>query len=67
VSIDLYLTSKHRCGLLIQGKHDLAQELCKRCLMHNKSCSQAWDVLGLAMEKEMDYEHSYECYEKVWL
>ena len=49
-----------------KGKNDLAQDLCKRCLMHNKSCSQAWEVLGLAMEKEQDYEHSYECYEKVY-
>lgn len=49
-----------------KGKNDLAQDLCKRCLMHNKSCSQAWEVLGLAMEKEMDYEHSCECYEKAW-
>ena len=48
-----------------KGKHDVAQDLCKKCLMHNKSCSQAWEVLGLAMEKEQDYEHSYECYEKV--
>ena len=68
----------------VQAKNDLAQDLCKRCLMHNKSCSQvsfscsvfvcnsnqqfqAWEVLGLAMEKEQDYEHSYECYEKVLL
>lgn len=49
-----------------KAKNDLAQDLCKRCLMHNKSCSQAWEVLGLAMEKEVDYEHSFECYEKAW-
>ena len=30
-----------------------------------RSLLQAWEVLGLAMEKEMDYEHSCECYEKV--
>ena len=26
---------------------------------------QAWEILGLAMERDMDYEHASECYEKV--
>lgn len=47
-------------------KNDLAQDLCKRCLAQNKSCSQAWEILGLAMERDMDYEHASECYEKAW-
>lgn len=48
-----------------QSKNDLVQELCKRCLAQNKSCSQAWEILGLSLEKESDYEHAAECYEKV--
>lgn len=48
-----------------QGKNDLAQDLCKRCLAQNKSCSQAWEILALAMEKDMDYRNAADCYEKV--
>eukprot|EP00602_Paraphysomonas_sp_CaronLab_P010909 CAMPEP_0185029768 /NCGR_PEP_ID=MMETSP1103-20130426/16260_1 /TAXON_ID=36769 /ORGANISM="Paraphysomonas bandaiensis, Strain Caron Lab Isolate" /LENGTH=1358 /DNA_ID=CAMNT_0027564631 /DNA_START=156 /DNA_END=4232 /DNA_ORIENTATION=- len=49
-----------------KAKYDLAQELCKRCLAQNKSCSQAWEILALAMEKEMDYRNAADCYEKAW-
>jgi tetratricopeptide repeat protein 21B len=49
----------------MQNKYDLAQDLCKRCLSNDKSCSQAWEILGLVKEKDMDYEHAAECYEKV--
>ena len=28
------------------GKYDLAQDLCRRCLQYNKSCSKAWELLG---------------------
>jgi len=49
-----------------QGKPDLAKELCKRCLATNKSCSQAWEILGLAVEKESLYDQAAECYEKAW-
>jgi tetratricopeptide repeat protein 21B len=48
-----------------KSKYDLAQELCKKCLAQDRSCSQAWEILGLAMEKEMNYENAAECYEKV--
>lgn len=49
----------------LQSKFDMAQELCKKCLAHDRSCSQAWEILGLAMEKETNYENAAECYEKV--
>jgi len=49
-----------------KAKYDLAQDLCKRTLAQNKSCSQAWEILGLVMEKESDYERASECYEKAW-
>ena len=41
------------------------QELCKKCLVNNKSCSQAWDILGTSYERDMDFVHACECYEKV--
>lgn len=50
---------------LMQGKNDLAQELCKKTLVQNKSCSQAWEILGLIMEKEANYEMASDCYQKV--
>eukprot|EP01038_Epipyxis_sp_PR26KG_P004303 gene4303-6099_t len=49
-----------------KAKNDLAQELCKRTLVHNKSCSQAWEILGLIMEKDSNYELAADCYEKAW-
>jgi len=33
----------------------LGQDLCRRCLSYNKSCSQAWETMGLVMEKEQSY------------
>jgi hypothetical protein len=33
-------------------KFDLALQLCKRCLEHNKACGKAWEDMGLIMEKE---------------
>ena len=41
------------------------QELCKKCLVNNKSCSVAWDILGTSYERMQDYIHACECYEKV--
>ena len=49
-----------------KAKFDQAQELCKRTLHQNKSCSQAWEILGLVMEKETDYDKAAECYERAW-
>ncbi len=33
------------------GKFDLAQELLKKCLNYNKSCSKAWELMGYINEK----------------
>lgn len=33
----------------------IPQDLCRRCLSYNKSCSQAWETMGLVMEKEQSY------------
>ncbi|CAM9585064.1 unnamed protein product [Ectocarpus sp. 4 AP-2014] len=49
-----------------RGKFDLAQDLCRRSLSYNKSCSQAWETMGLVMEKEQSYRDAAECYEKSW-
>ncbi|CAN0005167.1 unnamed protein product, partial [Hapterophycus canaliculatus] len=49
-----------------RGKFDLAQDLCRRCLSYNKSCPQAWETMGLVMEKEQSYRDAAECYEKSW-
>lgn len=38
----------------------------KRCLGNNRSCSQAWEIFGLSMEKESDFVHAAECYRKAW-
>jgi len=49
-----------------RGKFDLAQDLCKKCLSFNKSCSKAWELMGVIMEKEQSYKDAAECYEKSW-
>ena len=46
--------------------YELAQDLCKRCLVFNKSCSQAWEMIGAIMEKALDFKTASECYEKCW-
>lgn len=50
-----------------RGKFDLAQELCKRALTHNKSSGKAWELLGLVMEKEQSYIDAAECYQEAWI
>eukprot|EP00941_MAST-03F_sp_MAST-3F-sp1_P006174 g6174.t1 len=47
-------------------KFDLALELCKRCLKHNKSCAKAWEHMGLIMERECAYKDAAEYYEAAW-
>ncbi|CEG46469.1 Tetratricopeptide TPR1 [Plasmopara halstedii] len=49
-----------------RGKFDLAQELCKRSLTHNKSSGKAWELLGLVMEKEQSFIDAAECYQEAW-
>ncbi len=48
-----------------KNKSDLAEEMCKKTLVENKSCSQAFEILGLVYEKESKYDRASEAYEKV--
>ena len=47
------------------GRHDQAQELCQRCLQHNKSCAGAWELMGMICEREATADAA-ECYENAW-
>ncbi|RHY26925.1 hypothetical protein DYB32_007158 [Aphanomyces invadans] len=49
-----------------RSKYDLAQELCKKALQHNKSSGKAWELLGLIMEKEQSYQDAADCYHEAW-
>ncbi|OQS06545.1 hypothetical protein THRCLA_01407 [Thraustotheca clavata] len=49
-----------------RSKYDLAQELCKKALQHNKSSGKAWELLGLIMEKEQSYQDAADCYNEAW-
>ncbi|CAK4673232.1 unnamed protein product [Aphanomyces euteiches] len=49
-----------------RSKYDLAQELCKKALQHNKSSGKAWELLGLIMEKEQSYQDASDCYHEAW-
>ncbi len=51
--------------LCTAGKFDLAQENLRRALTHDKSCSKAWEYMGLIMEKEAAYKDAAENYEQV--
>lgn len=48
------------------GKYDLAQELCRKALKFNKSSAQAWEFMGLIMEKELSYADAAANYENAW-
>lgn len=48
------------------GKHDLADEPLKQCLVRNKSCSKAWEYKGHIWEKDQAYVNAAECYEYAW-
>lgn len=48
------------------GKYDLAQELCQKCLKHNKSCGKAYEYLGQIMEREQAYKDAADYYENAW-
>eukprot|EP00455_Lapot_gusevi_P005053 TRINITY_DN12130_c0_g1_i4.p1 TRINITY_DN12130_c0_g1~~TRINITY_DN12130_c0_g1_i4.p1 ORF type:complete len:144 (-),score=53.20 TRINITY_DN12130_c0_g1_i4:36-431(-) len=67
-----YATEFERSWLLLAdiyiqvGKYDLATELCQKCLTHNKSCSKAWELLGMIMEKENSFKDAADDYEKAW-
>jgi tetratricopeptide repeat protein 21B len=51
---------------VVKAKYDLAQELCRKCLVYNKSCGEAWDLMGRIMEKEQAFKDAADCYEKAW-
>jgi tetratricopeptide repeat protein 21B len=49
-----------------EGKFDQARELCRKCLEHNKSCVEAWELLGMICERETTAAEASECYEEAW-
>lgn len=49
-----------------RNKHDMAKELCERCLVFDKSCSKAWEYIGLMLEKEGDFDNAVICFSKCW-
>jgi tetratricopeptide (TPR) repeat protein len=49
-----------------KAKFDLAQDLCKRCLVHNKSSARAHETLGAILERECAYKDAAGHYEKAW-
>uniref|UniRef100_A0AAV2JXT5 Tetratricopeptide repeat protein 21B n=1 Tax=Knipowitschia caucasica TaxID=637954 RepID=A0AAV2JXT5_KNICA len=48
------------------GKYDMATELLKKCLHHNKSCCKAYEYLGYIMEKEQSFSDAALNYEHAW-
>ncbi|KAM4698341.1 tetratricopeptide repeat protein 21B isoform 1-T1 [Rhinophrynus dorsalis] len=48
------------------GKYEMAGELLKRCLRHNKSCCKAYEYTGYIMEKEQSYKDAASNYEMAW-
>ncbi|UYV83543.1 TTC21B [Cordylochernes scorpioides] len=61
-----------KCWLLLaeiyiqSGKFDLASELIKKVIYHNKSCTRAYEYMGYVMEKEQSYKDAAEYYEIAW-
>jgi len=54
---DLYISA---------GKYDVATDLLKKCLEHNKSCCKAYEYLGFIYEKEQSYKDAASHYETAW-
>lgn len=44
---------------------DLALDLCKRCLFHNKSCVKAWETMGMIMERKYNDANAIQCFREV--
>lgn len=42
------------------------QDLCTRCLKHNKSCARAWELAGSIAEREQAYADAALNYEAAW-
>ena len=61
-----------KCWLLLgdiyiqSGKYDMATDLLKRCVQHNRSCCKAFEYLGYIMEKEQAYKDAAANYESAW-
>ncbi|RYG69861.1 tetratricopeptide repeat protein [archaeon] len=49
-----------------KAKPESAQEVCRKLLLQNKSCSQAWEILGLIFEKDANYDMAADAYVKAW-
>lgn len=48
------------------GKYDMAGELLRRCLHHNKSSCKAYEYMGYIMEKEQAFRDAALNYEMAW-
>lgn len=61
-----------KCWLLLSdlyiqsNKYDMAQDLLKRVLKHNKSSSKAYEFLGYISEKEQSYRQAAINYDYAW-
>nr|XP_057937823.1 tetratricopeptide repeat protein 21B-like isoform X2 [Doryrhamphus excisus] len=51
---------------IYSGKYDLADDLLKRCLHHNKSCFKAYAYRGFMMEKEQAFRDAAFNYKLAW-
>ena len=49
------------------GKFDMASELLRKVLAHNKSSTKAYEYMGYIMEKESSYKDAAAHYEQVCL
>ncbi len=48
------------------GKFDLATELLRKVLLHNKSSTKSYEYMGFIMEKESSYKDAAQHYELAW-
>ncbi|XP_001655859.2 tetratricopeptide repeat protein 21B isoform X2 [Aedes aegypti] len=54
---DLYLQA---------GKYEMSTDLLRRVLEHNKSCTKAYELLGLISEKEQNFRNASMYYDSAW-
>ncbi|XP_053678421.1 tetratricopeptide repeat protein 21B-like [Anopheles nili] len=61
-----------KCWLLLAelynqvGKYEMTTDILKRVLLHNKSSVKAYELCGLAFEKEQNYRAATLYYENAW-
>lgn len=48
------------------SKYDLAYELLKKILQHNRACSKAHEFCGMIAEKEQKYKEAANSYNQAW-